>query len=27
MTVAELERWAIQRDWNVKRLHWLHVHL
>lgn len=27
MTVAELERWAIQRDWNVQRLHWLHVHL
>jgi len=27
MTIAELERWAIQRDWNVQRLHWLQVHL
>jgi hypothetical protein len=27
MTIAELDRWAIQRDWNVQRLHWLQVHL
>ena len=27
MTVAELERWAIQRKWGEQRLHWLHLHL
>src|SRR5215472_4670854 len=27
MTVAELERWAIQRKWNAHRLHWLHLYL
>ena len=27
MTVAELERWAIQRNWNARRLNWLHLHL
>lgn len=27
MTVAELERWAIQRRWNPQRLHWLHLYL
>lgn len=27
MTVAELERWAIQRQWNPQRLHWLHLYL
>jgi tRNA(fMet)-specific endonuclease VapC len=27
MTVAELERWAIQRNWSVQRLHWLHIYL
>lgn len=27
MTVAELERWAIQRKWNEQRLHWLHLYL
>jgi predicted nucleic acid-binding protein len=27
MTVAELERWAIQRNWNAQRLQWLHLHL
>jgi predicted nucleic acid-binding protein len=27
MTVAELERWAIQHQWNPQRLHWLHLHL
>src|SRR5438874_1664609 len=26
MTVAELERWAIQRKWDVQRLHWLRLH-
>jgi len=26
MTVAELERWAIQRKWNAHRLHWLHLY-
>ena len=24
MTVAELERWALQNRWNAQRLHWLH---
>lgn len=27
MTVAELERWAIQHRWNPQRLHWLHLYL
>src|SRR5690348_2121727 len=27
MTVAELERWAIQRQWNPHRLNWLHLYL
>lgn len=27
MTVAELERWAIQYRWNAQRLHWLHLYL
>jgi predicted nucleic acid-binding protein len=27
MTVAELERWAIQRKWNAQRLYWLHMYL
>lgn len=27
MTVAELERWAIQYRWGQQRLHWLHVYL
>lgn len=27
MTVAELERWAIQYRWGAQRTHWLHLHL
>ena len=27
MTVAELERWAIQYRWGEHRLHWLHLYL
>jgi predicted nucleic acid-binding protein len=27
MTVAELERWAIQYRWNEHRVHWLHSYL
>ncbi len=27
MTVAELERWAIQYRWSDHRLHWLHLYL
>jgi len=27
MTVAEVERWAIQYRWGEHRLHWLHVYL
>ena len=27
MTIAELERWAIQRRWDPQRLHWLHLFL
>ena len=27
MTVAELERWALQYQWRSKRLHWLHLYL
>lgn len=27
MTVAELERWALQYQWSSKRLHWLHLYL
>jgi tRNA(fMet)-specific endonuclease VapC len=27
MTVAEVERWAIQYRWGEQRLHWLHLHL
>jgi len=27
MTVAELERWAIQYRWSAQRLHWLHLYL
>jgi predicted nucleic acid-binding protein len=27
MTVAEVERWAIQYRWGEHRLHWLHLHL
>jgi hypothetical protein len=27
MTVAELERWAVQYRWREHRLHWLHVYL
>jgi tRNA(fMet)-specific endonuclease VapC len=27
MTVAELERWAIQRRWNPQRLDWMHLYL
>jgi predicted nucleic acid-binding protein len=26
MTVAEMERWAIQYRWGEHRLHWLHLH-
>jgi tRNA(fMet)-specific endonuclease VapC len=27
MTVAELERWTLQRRWSPQRVHWLHVYL
>ena len=27
MTVAELERWAVQHLWGNNRLHWLHLYL
>jgi predicted nucleic acid-binding protein len=27
MTVAEVERWAIQYRWSEHRLHWLHLYL
>ena len=27
MTVAELERWALQYDWSPRRLHGLHLYL
>ena len=27
MTVAEVERWAIQYRWGEHRLHWLHMYL
>ena len=27
MTVAELERWAIQRRWNAQRVQWLYLYL
>ena len=27
MTVAELERWAIQYRWGEQRLYWLHLYL
>lgn len=27
MTVAELERWAVQYGWSPQRLHWLHTYL
>ena len=27
MTLAELERWAIQHRWSAQRLHWLHLYL
>jgi predicted nucleic acid-binding protein len=27
MTVAELERWAMQYRWSEHRLHWLHLYL
>jgi len=27
MTVAEVERWAIQYGWSEHRVHWLHVYL
>jgi predicted nucleic acid-binding protein len=27
MTVAEMERWSIQRNWSEHRLEWLHLHL
>ena len=27
MTVAEMERWAIQYRWGEHRLHWLHLYL
>jgi predicted nucleic acid-binding protein len=27
MTVAELERWALQHHWGEHRLHWLHLYL
>ncbi len=27
MTVAEVERWAIQHRWSAQRLHWLHLYL
>jgi predicted nucleic acid-binding protein len=27
MTVAEVERWAIQYHWSEQRLHWLHLYV
>ncbi|HYL78197.1 MAG TPA: type II toxin-antitoxin system VapC family toxin [Bryobacteraceae bacterium] len=27
MTVAEMERWALQNRWGTHRLHWLHLYL
>jgi len=27
MTMAELERWAIQYRWGEHRLHWIHMYL
>jgi predicted nucleic acid-binding protein len=27
MTVAELERWALQHGWSAQRLHWLRLYL
>jgi predicted nucleic acid-binding protein len=27
MTVAELERWALQYRWSESRIHWLHLYL
>jgi tRNA(fMet)-specific endonuclease VapC len=27
MTVAEVERWAIQYHWGEHRVHWLHLYL
>jgi predicted nucleic acid-binding protein len=27
MTLAELERWALQYRWSAQRLHWLHLYL
>ena len=27
MTVAEVERWALQYRWSSQRLHWLHLYL
>jgi predicted nucleic acid-binding protein len=27
MTIAEVERWAIQSRWGVQRIHWLRLHL
>ena len=27
MTVAEVERWAVQYRWSERRHHWLHLHL
>lgn len=27
MTIAEVERWAIQSRWGAQRIHWLHLHL
>ena len=27
MTVAEVERWALQHRWGTQRLHWLHLYL
>ncbi len=27
MTVAEVERWAVQHRWSVQRVHWLHLYL
>jgi predicted nucleic acid-binding protein len=27
MTVAEMERWALQYRWSAQRLRWLHLYL
>lgn len=27
MTVAEVERWAVQYRWSERRVHWLHLYL